>query len=246
MQKKQNNNFNSIPEAQMGGWKPQEFSLNTDSLEWRLRFAQVQKEEDPIKATIQQSIQASCTVFVHSAEMQEWTGSGFHVGDGFIVTAAHVAPGDEHIEIAVSFNAQRMFPCQLIMSDTNMDVAILFCEHAKNVQPVQLGNSDSIEVGDIIATISSPEGWHDTATVGRISNIHQEMGEYAPSPAWNDVIFIDADILQGSSGGMVIGTDGLAYGSIMGVAGQHADIGIGQRAICPSNKIIKLLQTIKK
>ena len=66
------------------------------------------------------------------------------------------------------------------------------------------------------------------------------------SPDFFDLIFIDADILQGSSGGMTIGTDGLVYGSIMGVTGQHADIGIGERAICPSNKIQALLQTIKK
>jgi S1-C subfamily serine protease len=99
-------------------------------------------------------------------------------------------------------------------------------------------------IGDIIATISSPEGWNDTATVGRIANIHQNLGELAPSSAWNDIIFIDADILQGSSGGMVIGTDGLVYGSIVGVTGQNAEIGLGQRAVCPSNKIIALLNKL--
>ena len=72
------------------------------------------------------------------------------------------------------------------------------------------------------------------------------MGQQAPTPAWNDIIFIDADILEGSSGGMAIGTDGFVYGSIMGVTGQRANIGIGERSICPSYKILKLLETVQK
>ena len=55
------------------------------------------------------------------------------------------------------------------------------------------------------------------------------------------VIFVDADILEGSSGGMVLGTDGLVYGLVMGVTGQHAESGLGENSISPSNKIKQLL-----
>jgi S1-C subfamily serine protease len=106
-----------------------------------------------------------------------------------------------------------------------------------------LADSETAEVGDIIAAIGSPEGWHDTATVGRISNIHQTV-QNADSPAWSDLIFIDADILQGISGGMVIGTDGLVYGLVIGVTGEHADLAIGENSVCPSNKIKSLLEKI--
>ena len=221
-------------------------NFNTNLLEWKLRIAQ-EKQDDPIKEIIQQSIQASCTVLVY-ADGKQWTGSGFHVGDGIVVTAAHVAPVDlsntPH-EIALSFDGQTLYPAQLIASEHNYDIALLSCpEISNNIPPVVLGNSDAAEIGDIIATISSPEGWNDTATVGRISNIHQSLGEFAPSPAWNDIIFIDADILQGSSGGLVIGTDAMVYGSIIGVTGQFAEIGQGQRAVCPSNKIKALIQSV--
>jgi V8-like Glu-specific endopeptidase len=63
-------------------------------------------------------------------------------------------------------------------------------------------------------------------------------------PAWNDVVFVDADILEGSSGGMVIGTDNLVIGTIMGVTGQHADIGVGENSVCPSNKITNMLSKL--
>ena len=166
-----------------------------------------------------------------------------------MATAAHVVPPEligSGAEITATFDGKIMYPMQISVTDPNIDSGIIFNPQvAKIVPPCKLGNSDTAQVGDIIAVISSPEGWHDTATVGRIANIHQSLGE-ADKPAWNDLIFIDADILQGSSGGMTIGTDGFVYGSIMGVTGQHADIGIGERAICPSNKIQALLQTIKK
>lgn len=223
--------------------------FNTNLLEWRMITSQT--EDDPIKNIIQNSIQAACTILALNArssmgDSKQWTGSGFHVGDGLIVTAAHVIPPDFNGEIILSFDGINAIPAQLVISEPNFDVAILLSESAAKMFPsVQLGDSDKSEIGDIIATIASPEGWNDTATVGRISNIHQSLGEYAPTPAWNDIMFIDADILEGASGGMVIGTDGLVRGSIMGVAGEHAEIGIGQRSICPSNKIKVLLHQAK-
>ena len=103
-----------------------------------------------------------------------------------------------------------------------------------------MGDSDVVEVGDLIAVIGAPEGFHDTATVGRISNIHQSIYDET-MPAWNDILFYDADILEGSSGGMILNMNGECIGTVMGVTGKHAEIGIGENAACPSNKIKSLL-----
>ena len=223
------------------------FKFNTIELEWRLKLGQ--KIEDPVKKLIQKAIQSSCTIFVDSAD-SNWTGSGFHLGDGYIATAAHVVPPElentPH-QIKVSFDGRTMYPAQLQISDPNVDSGIILCKQVSKIIPaVGLANSDTAEVGDIVAVIGSPEGFHDTATVGRITNLHQTLGEQAPSKAWQDIIFVDADILEGASGGMVIGTDGLVYGSIMGVTGQHADVGVGENSACPSNKIIGLMKQLGK
>jgi S1-C subfamily serine protease len=222
---------------------PSPFSISADLVEWNRRVAQ-QKYDDPIKKVIKQALDASCTVIVR-ANGEEWTGSGFHIGNGYIATAAHVASPElmamPH-EIHAIFDSQAMYLCDVIASEPNYDCAILVCPQiAEVVPPVTFANSDRAEVGDIIAVIGAPEGWNNTATVGRITNIHQTLGENAPSPAWQDIIFIDADILQGASGGMVIGTDGLVYGLVMGVTGTNAQIGIGENSVCPSNKIHSLL-----
>jgi len=108
---------------------------------------------------------------------------------------------------------------------------------------VALGNSDYAQLGETVAVIGAPEGWSDTVTVGRVSNVHQYLGDSAPSAAWDDIIFVDAKILQGVSGGMCIGTDGLVIGSVIGVTGMLAQYNQGENVICPSNKILNLIKT---
>ena len=205
-----------------------------------------EKTEDPIGRTIKDAIKASCTIFVQS-QSGEWEGSGFHLGDGLIATAGHVVPQElsqQNHQIVITFNGQDMMQAQFVVSDPNYDSGIIYCPTAEqNAPAVHLADSDKAVVGDIIAVLGSPQGFHDTATVGRISNLHQTIND--PSqPAWNDFIIISADIAEGASGGMCIGTDGVVYGSVMGVTGDYANVGVGQRVICPSNKIRELLSHI--
>lgn len=232
------------------------FKFNVHELALRMKLAQAQpavetreKVHDPIADLIQEAISAACTIFVQQGR-KNWTGSGFHLGKGYVATASHVIPPElkgSGAQISLTFDGKSVYPAELILSDPNIDSGIIYNPQIAQLAPyVKLADSNKAQIGDIVAVISSPEGWHDTATVGRISNIHQSMGQQAPSPAWNDIMFIDADILEGSSGGMVIGTDGYVYGSIMGVTGQRANIGIGERSICPSYKILKLLESVQK
>jgi S1-C subfamily serine protease len=145
---------------------------------------------------------------------------------------------------ASMFDNKNFIPATFLTSDPTIDSGAVRAERIpSNIPTLQFANSDTIEVGDIVAVIGSPEGFHDTATVGRVSNLHQSIND-VNMPAWNDIIFVDADILEGSSGGMVIGTDNLVYGTIMGVTGQHADIGVGENAVCPSNKITNMLSKL--
>jgi serine protease Do len=218
------------------------FNLDANLIEWNLKTAQ--KFDDPVKNVIQKGLQSSCTVFVMD-ESGEWSGSGFHIGNGLIVTASHVIPPDltnKKHKIEITFDSQTLYPAEIYASEPNIDAGILQCPQiANNIPSLSLGDSDAVEVGDLIAVIGAPEGFHDTATVGRISNVHQGLGPDSPSAAWNDILFYDADILEGSSGGMLINMDGAVVGIVMGVTGKHADIGVGENAACPSNKIKGLL-----
>jgi S1-C subfamily serine protease len=223
------------------------YSLDLNFVDLLIKTSQLsEKVEDPVKEVIQLGLQSSCSIYVRSdSSKSQWSGSGFHVGNGLIVTAGHVIPNDANIsDISISFDNQQFYPGRFIKSDPNIDAGVIYCEPVKSFPTLNLGDSDTLEKGDIIAVIGAPEGFHDTTTVGRISNLHQGLGKGAPSEAWNDIIFVDADIMEGSSGGMVIGTDGLVYGLVMGVTGQHADVGIGESSVSPSNKIRKMLSEI--
>lgn len=218
-----------------------QFHIDESALMERLATG---KTDDEMKIAIQSALQSSCTVYVYSVD-GAWTGSGFHVGAGQIITAAHVCPSDlrqRPHKIEVTFDGATLYPASIVKSDADSDAAILHCAaHLTNIPAMKLANSDTAEIGDQIAVVSSPEGWHDTATVGRVSNVHQSLGPGAPSQAWNDIIFIDAQILEGSSGGMVVNEDGQVYGIVIGVTGKLAKLGIGEHSVCPSNKIAALL-----
>lgn len=218
------------------------FKIDVNYLDNILKLAQ--KSDDSLKKITQIGLQSSCTIYVFS-EKSQWSGSGFYIGNNMIVTAAHVVPKDQNLsDLKITFDNKNFLDASVVVSEPEYDAAVLFCKDIPTTTAaLKLGNSDSLEVGDMVVVVSAPEGFHDTATFGRISNIHQHV-KNVQSPAWNDIIFIDADILEGSSGGMVLGSDGLVYGIVIGVTGTHADIGIGENSVCPSNKIRNLISNI--
>jgi len=217
------------------------------------------KYEDPIKHVIKKSINASCTVYVRiysgrAKVHNTWNiGSGFHIyNSGYVVTASHVTPPElinTFYEILLLFPGNVYYPATIAVTEPKYDCALLYAPDIINKVPsVELADSDTVEIGDLVAVISSPEGMSATATVGRVVNVHQGMGVFAPSEAWaDDLIIIDADILEGSSGGMCILTDGKVAGSVMGEFGQHVDMyGAGHRAVCPSNKIKEIYRKLQE
>jgi S1-C subfamily serine protease len=221
------------------------FKIDCNLLESLVKTSQTRDlADDPVKKTIRTGLVSSCTIYVRSGK-KNWSGSGFYVGNNIVITAGHVVPNDQNLtEIMCTFDGNKYIRATFVTSDSNIDSGAVRLEYSPTgIEPLKFGNSDILEVGDIVAVISAPEGFHDTATVGRVSNIHQSIAD-PNMPAWNDIIFIDADILEGSSGGMVIGIDNLVYGTIMGVTGQHADIGIGESSVCPSNKIQNMLSNL--
>lgn len=207
------------------------------------RYAQY-KYDDPMRDVIRIGQKASCTVSVVTPK-EYATGSGFHVGHGLIVTAAHViGEYSPSVSINITFDGISMYPAKLVSSNKDLDIAIIYLPKIKeHVGKIEFGNSNLVERGDMIAVIASPEGFHDTSTVGRITNIHQSPEIDGNTPAWNDLILTDIDLLPGSSGGMALNQDGKLIGMVLGILDRtgQTPLLVGLNSIQPSNKLVSIV-----
>ncbi|MEO7196837.1 MAG: trypsin-like peptidase domain-containing protein [Solirubrobacterales bacterium] len=157
------------------------------------------------------------------ASSQAGQGSGFVVSDqGEIVTNAHVVtdaeqtgssgPIEEAQEVYVEFGDRNRVPAEIIGFDPNADVALIKVDPAGlDLQPIELGDSDSIEVGQPVAAIGSPFGQEQSLSTGIISATDRSIDSLTQFRI-DGAIQTDASINPGNSGGPLIGADGRVIG----------------------------------
>jgi putative serine protease PepD len=142
-------------------------------------------------------------------------GSGFVIdGEGHIVTNAHVVDGAS--SISVEFANGSTYDAELVGTDPSTDVAVIKVAAPSSVlTPLELGDSNTVQVGDQVVAIGSPLGLDETVTSGIVSALHRTI----TSPnnfAINDAIQTDAAINHGNSGGPLL--DG--SGDVIGINSQ--------------------------
>ncbi len=93
-------------------------------------------------------------------------GSGFIVGDGLILTNAHVVDGAS--ELTVRLADKREFKGTVVGTDRLTDVAVVRVD-AKNLPAVRVGNPAQLKVGEWVAAIGSPFGLDNSVTAGIVS-----------------------------------------------------------------------------
>jgi Do/DeqQ family serine protease len=136
-------------------------------------------------------------------------GSGVIVGaDGLIVTNHHVVEGADQVSAVLADG--RSFEARLVAADARSDLALLRIDPGREPLPaLPLGDSDSIEVGDLVLAIGNPFGIGQTVTSGIVSAVARRTPQLE-----SDVAFIqtDAAINPGNSGGALVGLDGSLIG----------------------------------
>ena len=169
---------------------------------------------------------------------QQALGSGFVLDKaGHIVTNYHVIEGADSIE--VSFSNQDTLSAKLVGSDPSTDLAVLRVEtSSRSLRPLELGNSDSVRVGDAVIAIGNPFGLDRTATAGIVSALQRPIT--APNGYTIDhVIQTDAPINKGNSGGPLLDAGGRVIGVnsqiSTGGSGDTGNVGIGFAV--PSNTV---------
>lgn len=140
-------------------------------------------------------------------EMLKGVGSGVIVtSDGYILTNNHVV--SEADEITVKLADGRSAKAKVVGSDPDTDLAILKVD-LKKLPVIAMGNSDKIQVGDVVFAIGNPFGVGQTVTHGIISATHRTDLRIN---TFENFIQTDAPINPGNSGGALIDVHGNLIG----------------------------------
>ena len=159
-------------------------------------------------------------------------GSGFVFDpEGQILTNNHVV--SEATEIWVTLSDQSRYKARLVGSDKETDVAVLKIEANRRLTALDLGNSDSLRVGDWALAVGNPfpqENLDRTVTVGVVSAKGRSNLQFGgdETPAYQDYIQTDAAINQGNSGGPLVDIHGQVVGINSAIASPSGgNVGIG-------------------
>jgi S1-C subfamily serine protease len=171
-------------------------------------------------------------------EEQRAQGSGFVIDEsGHILTNYHVIAGATDIE--VSFSNKESMKAKIVGSDQTTDVALLKVDaDARALTPLDLGDSDRIQVGDAVVAIGNPFGLERSVTAGIVSALQRTIESPAETPI-DRVIQTDAQINQGNSGGPLLNAAGQVIGVNTQIAtGSSTEIGnVGIGFAVPINTV---------
>lgn len=166
--------------------------------------------------------------FFFNVVPEEGSGSGFVLDkEGHILTNYHVIEGAERIEVA--FGDQLSAPADIVGYDARNDVAVLKVNlPAAALEPVVLGESDNLQVGQWAIAIGNPFGqFGRTLTTGVISALGRAL-QGPDGRSISGVIQTDAAINKGNSGGPLLDSSGRVIGinsAIFSPTGTSAGVG---------------------
>tara|TARA_B100000929_G_scaffold157973_1_gene125081 strand:- start:6143 stop:7288 length:1146 start_codon:yes stop_codon:yes gene_type:complete len=171
-------------------------------------------------------------------------GSGFvYSEDGYIITNNHVV--DNAGVVTITFLDGESYTAKIIGTDPDLDLAVLKVEMGSTyLQPIPIGDSSQLKVGEQITAIGNPFGLSGSMTSGIIS----QMGRLLPQDSGYsipDVIQTDAAINPGNSGGPLLNMKGEVVGintAIQSATGEFTGVGFA----VPSNTVKKVIPVLIK
>jgi putative serine protease PepD len=164
------------------------------------------------------------------------SGSGFLIDrEGRIVTNNHVVAGAaDGSRIRVVYSDGRRVNAVLVGRSPSYDIAVIKASGAGSVQPIDLGDSEQVQVGEPVIAVGSPLGLAGTVTEGIVSArnrpvVVSESSDADAPTAYINAIQTDAPINPGSSGGPLVdaGARVIGVNSAILTFGSSPNIGLG-------------------
>jgi serine protease Do len=164
-------------------------------------------------------------------------GSGFIIStDGLILTNFHVVARAE--EIRVRLENGKTYDAEIVGIDPRTDLALIRIEVDEALSgTAQLGDSDSLRVGDGVMAVGNPFGLGHSVTTGIVS----AKGRLLGAGPYDDFLQTDAAINPGNSGGPLFNMDGEVVGISTAIVAGGQGIGFA----IPINLVVELLPQLK-
>jgi serine protease Do len=138
---------------------------------------------------------------------QQGVGSGFVMSrEGYILTNNHVVEDADQIKVKLAGGKE--LDGKVVGRDPKTDLALVKIEGSPDLQPLALGDSDALKVGNWVVAVGSPFGLEQTVTAGIVS----AKGRVIGSGPYDNFIQTDASINPGNSGGPLINMQGEVVG----------------------------------
>lgn len=170
-------------------------------------------------------------------ELTNGMGSGVYVGNGFVVTAAHVVKDGG--PIVVRTHDGKRGTATTLWASTDYDIALLRTD--LNVPSADL-DCRTARVGAQVMTIGNPLGMEFISSYGKIAGEPREF-----KGTWKSAFIADLTVIMGNSGGGVFSEEGRLVGIVVGVIGSGAEgkSYLGLSTIVPSSDVCSLLGRVK-
>jgi 2-alkenal reductase len=212
-----------------------------DATESEQRFAQIYSRVSPSVVSINVVTSAGDTRGFNDG-FAAGTGTGFVLDQqGNIVTNAHVV--EDAVSIEVNFFDGRIVRGDIVGIDLDSDIAVIRVdEPAESLQPLALGDSDALFIGQSVVAIGSPFGQRWTMTTGIVSALDRTI-QGLTNFSIGSVIQTDAAINPGNSGGPLLNLDGEVIGvNAQIISESRSNSGIG--FAIPANLVARVAQSL--
>jgi serine protease Do len=173
-------------------------------------------------------------------------GSGVIISsEGYIVTNNHVIDNASEIEVILNDNSK--YTAKVVGSDPATDIAVLKIE-GSGFQPIPLGNSDDLKIGEWVLAVGNPFNLTSTVTAGIVSakarniNLLSERSGKDIVPI-ESFIQTDAAVNPGNSGGALVNTKGELVGINTAIASQTGSYS-GYSFAVPVNLVQKVMRDL--
>lgn len=226
-------NWERLQSVQWGIPKTEELDFNKNSNIGYSRPIVISPDEKINTEVFEKNHQAVVNIAATTLTMNFWRqvipqqgqGTGFIIDDkGYILTNDHVV--DHASQISVTLGNGKKVDAVLVGRDPSSDLAVIRIPSRYVTHVAELGNSDSIKVGQKAIAIGNPFGLSHTLTTGIISAVNRQIQN--KGGMLYDLIQTDTAINPGNSGGPLLNSNGQVIGintAIFSMSGGYQGIG---------------------